>query len=586
MARGPERTRVIFGKRVWLRLSLGLAGLAIFCDVTMAWAEAIPPKTLSVVLADNVGPARRMTDGTGAAQGYLRELWELWGRRNGVSVTFLNVELAEGLQALRDGRVDVMGALPANLAAPGIWPSAHELTTVSYHAFSRLDLHEIRNASDLMLLAVGVVENTGCAGWLRTLGHRNLHFYSSYPALLNAAEKGEVGVFCTGRSNVPAILRQRDMDVDFRVSPPLHYGGIHWATRTKDSELHRFIADGFANIPPHDLQQVSSQWLEAPKSDGASALAVQVLTYFLLAALGAVVGFAAWGVVLRRRVGMRNRQLRVSERRFTALLDSLPEQAWVKDLDGRFLAVNASMARQCGEDDPARMVGRSGYDYFPREVADVYRRNDTLVVQRNAPLLVIEPHVGADGSKRWIESSKAPFIDDHGRCIGTVGISRELMSPRQVHSALGQATDALHACEARLRTLVDALSGGVFEVDRDGSIIFANERAWAIFGLSAEGRFEGPWMNLIHPGDIPAVVVGWRAMQAKGEPLELVVRLAGNAGSATWVHLRAVSSPDTEGAAISVTDVSEARLLRERLWRRGDAKPGSIDDGGTGNATD
>lgn len=533
---------------------------------TDAWAFD-PPAALVLAISDDFPPYSFITE-SGEPRGYVRDLWELWSQRTGVKVSYLPMHWQNGAETVKAGKAQVIAALPKGTADPLLRLSAQQLAAVPNHIFYRKDIADIGDVEDLAPFSVGVVVGGSCDRFLRENDVRHLRPYPSAHLLMEAVAKGEIGVFCGGRANSLRALRERGLELAFRISPALHQGGIHWATRAWDAELHQFVANGFTLITAREREDIASRWQGAVWQSEVRRKTLRHLIYGLLAAVAAVMGSAAWILTLRRQVRIRTNELRTSELRSAALLNALPELAWIKDLDGRFLAVNQSLASVCGVTDPDAMVGRTAFAFFPGEVAEAFRRNDEQVIARQGPMVVVEPLASADGAVRWVETTKAPFLDVDGNCIGTVGMAREMTSRKQAEDALSQALDALKASEARYRSMIEALPVGVFELDRDGTVIFANERAWALLGGRAV-RIDGePWVNHVHPEDQPSAIVAMRALLTRGTPLRLEVRLRREGEDDVWVQASAVRNEETEGATLSVLDISEQRRAEDRLRAR------------------
>lgn len=60
---------------------------------------------------------------------------------------------------------------------------------------------------------------------------------------------------------------------------------------------------------------------------------------------------------------------RESAPRETAILDSIPDIAWLKDRESRFLAVNEPFGQACGV-DPLDLVGKTDLDIWRRDLAE------------------------------------------------------------------------------------------------------------------------------------------------------------------------------------------------------------------------
>lgn len=62
-----------------------------------------------------------------------------------------------------------------------------------------------------------------------------------------------------------------------------------------------------------------------------------------------------------------------------AILNNIPDLAWIKDREGRFVAVNEPFAR-AGSREPEHIVGKSDFDIWPQHLAEAYRADDREVM--------------------------------------------------------------------------------------------------------------------------------------------------------------------------------------------------------------
>ncbi len=140
--------------------------------------------------------------------------------------------------------------------------------------------------------------------------------------------------------------------------------------------------------------------------------------------------------------------LRKSESLLRALLNALPDPVWLKDAQGRFLAVNSAWSSFIGV-EPGKAVGRTVGELFPPEIAAQLVRPDDDVIARPQVLHVEEAIPGTDGAIRHFETTKATAFD-RGETIGLVGIARDVTLRRQAEQDLAARTQGY---EARLRSL-------------------------------------------------------------------------------------------------------------------------------------
>ena len=118
-------------------------------------------------------------------------------------------------------------------------------------------------------------------------------------------------------------------------------------------------------------------------------------------------------------------KLRKIEFQQKAILDNIPDIAWLKDLQGRFIAVNEPFAKACGF-KVDEIIGKTDLDIWPKELALNYRADDQEVITSKKRKCVQEKLMYQEGGEQWIETIKTPFFDDHGKVIGTTGIARNI----------------------------------------------------------------------------------------------------------------------------------------------------------------
>ncbi|MDD5129946.1 MAG: PAS domain S-box protein, partial [Candidatus Omnitrophica bacterium] len=118
-------------------------------------------------------------------------------------------------------------------------------------------------------------------------------------------------------------------------------------------------------------------------------------------------------------------KLRKVEFQQKAILDNIPDIAWLKDLQGRFIAVNDPFAKACGF-KIEEIIGKTDLDIWPRDLALKYRADDQDVIDSKKRKIVQEKLFYQSDGEQWIETIKTPFFDDHGKVLGTTGIARNI----------------------------------------------------------------------------------------------------------------------------------------------------------------
>lgn len=138
-------------------------------------------------------------------------------------------------------------------------------------------------------------------------------------------------------------------------------------------------------------------------------------------------------------------KLRQRESQLTSLADHTPAVVFMKDRDGRYTQVNRRWTELFGAGEP--LVGKTDYEYFPRDVADRLVDADARVWASGAPLTVEESAPLADGVHTYV-SIKFPVTDSDGRMIAIGGVSTDV-------TELKSARESLEQKQGLLRQLIE-----------------------------------------------------------------------------------------------------------------------------------
>lgn len=124
-----------------------------------------------------------------------------------------------------------------------------------------------------------------------------------------------------------------------------------------------------------------------------------------------------------------------NEARLRAMLNNLPYQAWLKDADGRYLAVNEQFAQACGMESAAEVAGKTAEEAGPEWMRDPHYADYHLVMGSGRQAHT-EMKVREHGEDRWLEVFRNPVLDNNGRVIGIAGFSRDITQRKQVEEEL------------------------------------------------------------------------------------------------------------------------------------------------------
>jgi chemotaxis protein methyltransferase CheR/two-component system CheB/CheR fusion protein len=120
-----------------------------------------------------------------------------------------------------------------------------------------------------------------------------------------------------------------------------------------------------------------------------------------------------------------------SRQMLRTVLDNIPQRVFWKGRDLVYLGCNRSFAEDCGQTDPAVLVGKTDFDIYPTVAADLSRANDREIMESGqSKLMFDEQQVMANGSTRWLSVSKIPLHDADGQVVAILGTYERIVDPK------------------------------------------------------------------------------------------------------------------------------------------------------------
>ena len=109
------------------------------------------------------------------------------------------------------------------------------------------------------------------------------------------------------------------------------------------------------------------------------------------------------------------------------IIDNLPDYICLKDDQSRFLLNNQAHLLVLGAHSQEDTLGKTDFDFFPRDLAEGYFADEQEIIRTGKPLLDYEqPRINKAGHPQWVVASKVPWRDAEGKTVGVLGISRNI----------------------------------------------------------------------------------------------------------------------------------------------------------------
>jgi len=157
----------------------------------------------------------------------------------------------------------------------------------------------------------------------------------------------------------------------------------------------------------------------------------------------------------RRR---QDESLRETNARLETLIQAIPDVIFFKDAAGRNQVVNRAYEKLLRLPREA-IIGRFDEDILPPTLVEQCRISDLETITARAPRRFEELIAGEDGATGYLETIKAPILDEQGQVAGLVGVSRDVTDRRLAEQARDKLERQLRQSQ-RLEA-VGRLAGGI-----------------------------------------------------------------------------------------------------------------------------
>ncbi|MGB2923970.1 MAG: PAS domain S-box protein, partial [Limnothrix sp.] len=234
-----------------------------------------------------------------------------------------------------------------------------------------------------------------------------------------------------------------------------------------------------------------------------------------------------------------------------SLFAAMDDVVLVISEDGSYLKAIETNSTQLYR-PPAELTGKSTADIFEGEQLTFFQAciQQTL---KAGTTQHFEYSLPIKGIETWFNASCSPLPNN-----------RLLWMARDV-SDRHRMEEALRDSELRYLSLVSAVPVGIFRLDLQGSVVYANHRVLDIYDLSYEAFCGEGWQKTIHPDDLVSAIRVWKRGYLGHVPTQSEYRFIQSDGSVHWVYVQTIPERNTKGnligtigTIIEITDRKEA----------------------------
>ena len=235
-----------------------------------------------------------------------------------------------------------------------------------------------------------------------------------------------------------------------------------------------------------------------------------------------------------------------------------------KDEQSHMLSVDETLTEILGY-EPAEMVGRRSLEFVhPDDHALAIDHWIEMLTRSGEMRRVTQRWRRKDGTWAWFEVSNRDLRDDPAhRCVVT-----EMVDVSDMFAA----QEELRARQQLLDRLAATVPVGLVQIDREGQVVYTNERLHQMLGVEHQTTVEDQFGSIVHNHRaILRDALDHVLAHGGTADIEVEVKLAKAAEPRyCTVSLRALTHEDGQvsGAIGAVADVTDSARLREELTRR------------------
>jgi PAS domain S-box-containing protein len=147
-----------------------------------------------------------------------------------------------------------------------------------------------------------------------------------------------------------------------------------------------------------------------------------------------------------------------SDQILRAVLEATPDAIFVKDLEGRYVLVNAAAARFLGK-SAEEILGKRDLELYPEATARRFIEDDRKVLATGRPQHFEGVAIDEGGAPQAYLVTKGVYRDKDGAVLGLFGISHDITELRHAQETLEQTREALF--RSQKMEAVGQLTGGI-----------------------------------------------------------------------------------------------------------------------------
>lgn len=275
---------------------------------------------------------------------------------------------------------------------------------------------------------------------------------------------------------------------------------------------------------------------------------------------GAVVTFLDMTEQLRVKGELKHSQVLLN-----SIVENIPVMVFLRRAeDLSFELINRAGEQLLGY-SRNELLGKTVYDFFPKEQADSWAQKDRETLESHLPMEISEePIKVADGSEKWLRTFKIGLYDEAGTATHLLGISVDISKQKQMQDELRQS-------EAKLAEAQRMAHMGHWQFDLKTHELTWSDEVYRIFEVDPE-HFDVTYqryLDSIHPDDRELVAKAFTDSLQHRVPFQTEFRIQMKDGRTKYALEKCETTYDGSGHPLrslgTIQDNSASKMIENVL---------------------
>jgi PAS domain S-box-containing protein len=251
-----------------------------------------------------------------------------------------------------------------------------------------------------------------------------------------------------------------------------------------------------------------------------------------------------------RSKNISQHQLLENKKLLQSIIDNTSNPIFIKGINGQYLLIN-KQHETLFHRSIQEIVGKTDYDFLPKQVADAYRNSDLEVVKALKELKTEETIQQEDGTHTYI-AVKFPLYDAEGRIYAIGGISTDITErKKQEESAI--------AADQFFKMSLDMM------IIASDKFVKINPSVTKTLGYSEQELLGKPFLDFVYQEDVEKTLKEVAKLKTGALTINFENRYMCKDGSLKWILWSASPDPLTGLLYAVARDITQIKNDTEKL---------------------